>query len=161
MKNDELKNILKAHKHWLMKDTEGWVNMRAHLRGADLRNAHLRGADLRDAKNIYIPLACPSEGSFIAWKKCARGRLVKLFIYKDSKRSSATSNKCRTDKAKVLSIVGIDTGEVYKEAFSIYDLSFIYRVGEIVSVNDFDENRFNDCAPGIHFFIDKEAAINY
>jgi len=106
-------------------------------------------------------LACPSEGSFIAWKKCAEGRLVKIFIYKDSKRSSATTNKCRTDKAKVLSIVDIDTGEHYKEAFSNFDLSFIYRVGEIVKVDDFDEDRFNECSPGIHFFIDKEAAINY
>ena len=131
------------------------------LRDANLRRADLRGADLRDAKNICVPLACPSEGSFIGWKKCAACRLVKLFIYKDSKRSSATTNKCRTDKAKVLSIVDIDTGEVYKEAFSSFDHSFIYRVGEIVSVNDFDENRFNECAPGIHFFIDKEAAINY
>ena len=118
-------------------------------------------ADLRGAKNICVPLACPSEGFFIAWKKCAEGRLVKLFIYKDSKRSSATTNKCRTDKAKVLSIISIDTGEVYKEAFSSFDPSFIYRVGEIVNVDDFDENRFNECAPGIHFFVDRESAINY
>ena len=133
----------------------------ADLRGADLRDADLRGADLRGAKNINIPLACPSEGSFIAWKKCYAGRLVKLFIYKDSKRSSATTNKCRTDKAKVISIVDIDTGKMCKDAISTYDKTFIYRVGEIVSVEDFDENRFNECAPGIHFFIDKEAAIKY
>ena len=181
MTSEELNNILEAHKHWLKEDIEGWENMYANLwcanlGGADLRGANLwganlgganlwganlGGADLVGAKNISVPLACPSEGSFIAWKKCAVGRLVKLFIYKDSKRSSATTNKCRTDKAKVLSIVNIDTGKVYKEAFSSFDHSFIYRVGEIVSVNDFDENRFNECAPGIHFFVEREAAINY
>ena len=166
MTNEELKNILEAHKHWIKEDTEGWENMRANLRGAylwgaDLRGANLGDADLRGAKNTNVPLACPSEGSFIGWKKCYANRLVKLYIYKDSKRSSATTNKCRTNKAKVLSIVDIDTGEKCKDAFSSYDNSFIYRVGETVTVEDFDENRFNECAPGIHFFIDKEAAINY
>ena len=44
---------------------------------------------------------------------------------------------------------------------SKYDRTFIYRVGETASVCDFDENRWNECAPGIHFFITREEAINY
>ena len=39
----------------------------ANLRGADLRGANLCDADLRDAKGCY--LSCPTEGSFIGWKK--------------------------------------------------------------------------------------------
>ena len=142
-------------------DLKGAILRGAVLRGANLWGADLAGADLTGVEDINISLACPSEGSFVAWKKCLENRLVKLFVFKDSKRSSATTNKCRTDKAKVLSIMDIDTGEYLKDARSCFDSSFIYRVGEIVKVNDFDENRFNECAPGIHFFIDKEAAIDY
>ena len=50
----------------------------ANLRDADLRGADLRGANLRDAKGCY--LSCPTEGSFIGWKK-ASGHIVKLRIY--------------------------------------------------------------------------------
>ena len=65
-------------------------------RGADLRGADLRGANLRDAKGCY--LSCPTEGSFIGWKK-ASGHIVKLRIPEDARRSSATGHKCRCDKA--------------------------------------------------------------
>src|SRR5574344_44834 len=81
------------------------ANLRgANLRGADLRGADLRSADLRGAKKIpYIPLACPSDGVFTAWKK-VNNCLIKLEILENSKRSSANTNKCRCDKAKVISI---------------------------------------------------------
>lgn len=44
---------------------------------------------------------------------------------------------------------------------SWYDVEFVYRVGEIVKVQDFCEDRFAECAQGIHFFIDREEAVNY
>ena len=50
--NDEIKDILERHQHWLNEDVDDWENMRAILRGADLRGANLYGADLRDA-NLY------------------------------------------------------------------------------------------------------------
>lgn len=40
---------------------------RANLYDADLYGADLRDANLRDAKGCY--LSCPTEGSFIGWKK--------------------------------------------------------------------------------------------
>ena len=46
---DELQDILENHKHWLNRDCDGWENMRANLREADLRWADLRGADLQKA----------------------------------------------------------------------------------------------------------------
>ena len=54
-----------------IKDTlQEAVKQGANLRGTYLRGAYLRGANLRGAKNIpYVPLECPSEGSFIGWKK--------------------------------------------------------------------------------------------
>ena len=39
----------------------------ADLSGANLSGANLSGADLHDAKGCY--LSCPTEGSFIGWKK--------------------------------------------------------------------------------------------
>ena len=45
--------------------------------------------------------------------------------------------------------------------YSNYDSSFAYRVGEIVSVDNFDTNRWNECAPGIHFFITRQEAVDY
>ena len=86
--------------------------------------------------------------------------IVELEICEDAKRSSATTRKCRCDKAKVLSIVSPD-GISAKKAVSEFDLDFVYRVGEIVSVPDFDDNRWNECAPGIHFFITRQEAVDY
>ena len=136
----------------------------ADLRGVNLGGADLRGVNLRGIKtNIYTigySLACPEKGSFIAYKK-ANGCIIKLLILEDSKRSSATTVKCRCDKAKVLDIENIKTGLKVMEVRSNYDSKFIYRVGEIVSVDNFDDDRWNECAPGIHFFMNKESAINY
>ena len=124
--------------------------------------ADLGGADLRDAKGIpYIPLACPSDGAFIAWKKVA-GHLVKLEIPEDARRCSATTNKCRCDKAKVLEITRIEDGAITDEIVNrSYNPSVTYKVGEMVFPDSFDENRWNECSHGIHFFINKDEAINY
>ena len=136
----------------------------ADLRGVNLGGADLRGVNLRGIKtNIYTigySLACPEKGSFIAYKK-ANGCIIKLLILEDSKRSSATTVKCRCDKAKVLEIKDIDTGEKVEEVYSDYDPKFIYKVGEIVCVDNFDEDRWNECSTGIHFFMNRENAIKY
>ena len=109
---------------------------------------------------IGYNLACPEEGSFIGYKKVGK-YIVKLLIMEDSKRNSATTLKCRCDKAKVLDIEKIDTGEKIESTPSDYDINFIYKVGEIVKVDNFDENRWNECSTGIHFFMNKQNAIKY
>ena len=85
-------------------------------------------------------IACPEEGEFIGYKK-ANGYLVKLLILEDSKRYSDTTMKCRCDKAKVLDIEDIITGEKINSVASDYDSDFIYTVGEIVKADNFDDNR--------------------
>ena len=147
------------------------ANLRgADLRGADLRGADLRGANLRLAKNIpsyACRLVCPEEGSFIGFKKARttapdfREAIVKLLITEDAKRSSATTRKCRCDKAKVISITSLDGKENFTTAYSYYDRIFQYTVGQTVVIDDFDEDRWNECSTGVHFFITREEAIDY
>lgn len=128
-------------------------------RGADLCDANLRGANLRGAKGAYF--ACPSEGEFIGWKK-ASGYIVKLRIPEGARRSSSTSAKCRCDKAFVVEIQNIDgTIADVDVVSSDYDDKFLYAKGAQVEVADFDDNRWNECAAGIHFFIDRRAAVEY
>ena len=131
----------------------------ADLRGTNLRGANLRGANLRDAKGCY--LSCPTEGSFIGWKK-ASGHIVKLRIPEDARRSSATGHKCRCDKAYVMEIQNMDGTKATEDTVRAdHDKNFVYTVGATVEVPDFDDNRWSECAPGIHFFIDRRAAVEY
>ena len=113
-----------------------------------------------------IPMTCPNTGSFVAYKKCLmkskdKRCIVKLQIPSDAKRSSAFGTKCRCDKAEVLDIWNPSTGKHLKTAISSADKNFVYRVGETVEVDDFDEDRFNECSHGIHFFMTEEEARNY
>ena len=139
----------------------------ANLRDADFREANLSNADLSGAyisedTKIDYPIACPETGSFIGYKKASYGYIVKLQICKNARRSSATTKKCRCSKALVLAIENIDESDSgLQEIESIYDPSFVYRVGEIAEVSDFDENRWNECAPGVHFFMDRQDAVEY
>lgn len=136
------------------------ANLRgADLRGADLHGADLHGANLYGAKGCY--LLCPTEGSFIGWKK-ASGCIVKLRIPEDARRSSATGHKCRCDKAYVMEIQNMDGTKATEDTVrSDHDQNFVYTVGATVEVPDFDDNRWSECAPGIHFFIDRRAAVEY
>ena len=134
----------------------------ANLKGADIERANIYGANLNGAKNIpFITLACPSEGAFIGWKKVEGKYLVKLQIPEDARRSSATTRKCRCDKAMVLDITSLDGANHYDEVTNSNYKETVYKVGEMVYPDSFDENRWNECSHGIHFFINKEDAINY
>ena len=133
----------------------------ADLRGADLSGADLSGADLSGAKNINCPISCPEKGSFIGFKK-ANGLIIELEIPSDALRSSATTRKCRCSKAKVISITNPDGSPSNVTSIpSSWDSNFIYTIGDIVEVADFNTNRWNECAPGIHFFITRQEAVNY
>ena len=246
MTNEEIKEIIEKHQHWLKEDCEGWENMKANLREADLRGANLREADLREAdlrgaylrgaylrganlreadlreadlcganlcganlcgaylcganlcganlcganlrgadlceanlcganlrgaENIssvlsnastsFFAIGCPENGAFTAFKKCG-SYIVELEVCADAKRSSATSRKCRVSKAKVISITNLDgTPTDITVVASSYDHNFKYTVGEIVEEPKFDDNRWNECAPGIHCFITRNEAVNY
>ena len=186
----ELKEILDKHSKWLRNKDGGeradlsganlsgadlswadlsWANLSwANLSMANLSGANLSGADLSGARiesellNKFFPIACPEYGTFIGWKKCINKTVVKLEICEDAKRSSAYGRKCRCSAARVLAIENIDgTPYEHDSVASGRDRAFIYKVGEIVSVDDFDEDRRNECSTGIHFFITRQEAADY
>ena len=131
--------------------------------------------------NDQIPIHCPEEGEFIGFKKAYLRKvvvykqddchnyydvlyhpiLIKLRIPSDAKRCSATSNKCRCNKAEVLEITDYTGNNSYLKAYSNYDHNFEYEVGKFVEVKDFDDNRWNECSTGIHFFLTKNEAMMY
>lgn len=132
------------------------------LRGANLLGARLSGTNLTDAvyKDTVLNLQCPEEGSFIAWKKLADDNIAKLLIPEDAERSSATTRKCRASKAIVMAIYN-KNGEKISEGRSKHDFGFVYRVGKTVYPDSWDEDRWNECSNGIHFFMTRKEAEEY
>ena len=160
MANLSMADLSMADLNWA--DLSGANLSMANLSMADLSMADLNWADLSGAKNVNVPLTCPEKGSFIGFKKVRGNYIVELEILADAMRSSAAGRKCRCSKAKVVSITNPDGSNAEEtSARSGWDLNFIYSVGEIVEVKDFDTNRWNECAPGIHFFITRQEAIDY
>ena len=132
----------------------------ANLSEADLSEADLSGANLSGAKNIPALIAarlmaCPSVGAYTAFKKCQEG-VVELLIPADALRSSATTRKCRASKALVVKLPDGCT-----EAHSGYDVLFCYRVGETVTADKWEPDRWIECGGGIHHFITREEAEAY
>lgn len=88
---------------------------------------------------------------------------MELQIPAKAKRCSATSRKCRCEYAKVLSITkldGTDSG-LRSIAHKAYDHETIYEIEKRVKPDCFDENRWNECSHGIHFFITRQEAVDY
>ncbi|MGG7137024.1 pentapeptide repeat-containing protein [Bifidobacterium catenulatum] len=162
-----------------------YVNLcHASLNGADLSGADLRGvrlwsadlsyADLSHANHVKLSLAkisiLPDEGDIIGWKKAwtdnempATPVIVKLLIPADAQRSNATGRKCRASKARILDLQDQQGNSLPPDttAYSGYDTDFTYKKGETIHVEDFDTNRWNECAPGIHFFITRIEAVEH
>ncbi|MFQ6150264.1 pentapeptide repeat-containing protein [Bifidobacterium adolescentis] len=143
----------------------------ADLRSADLSAADLRGANLHGANLSELTVAqtsiLPDEGDIIGWKKAitldGAPIIVKLLIPADAQRSNATGRKCRASTARVLDLQDKQGNSLPPDttAYSSYDPDFTYQKGETVHVEDFDTNRWDECAPGIHFFITRIEAIEY
>ena len=148
----------------------------ANLRCADLSDADLHGANLSDADlhganlselTVAQTSILPDEGDIIGWKKAitldGAPIIVKLLIPADAQRSNATGRKCRASTARVLDLQDKQGNSLPPDttAYSSYDPDFTYQKGETVHVEDFDTNRWEECAPGIHFFITRIEAIEY
>ena len=189
MDNEKLKEILERHRKWLNNEDGGeradlcganlcgadlcGANLYgadlceanlcgANLCGAYLRGAYLCGAYLRGAKSIpFVPLVCPEHGSFTAYKKCGK-YIIELLIPETAKRSSATTRKCRASCAKVVTITNMDGSQAEVDHVTNCDYAPIeYKIGEYVYPDSYDDDRWNECSHGIHFFINRQEAVEY
>ena len=132
----------------------------ANLYGADLDGANLKGANLSQTKNIpFIPYNCPDFGSFTGYTKVGE-YIVELKILAEARRSSSTERKCRCDVAKITNI--------FYEDRSIADVDrviddkeneIVYKIGEVISINNFNPDRWDESGPGICFFINFQEAV--
>lgn len=186
LEGDNIEAILKEHGYdclygaYLMHADLHGANLRdaglhgANLRDADLHGAYLMHADLRDAYDVKLSIAkisiLPDEGDIIGWKKAWTDNempptpvIVKLLIPADAQRSNATGRKCRASTARVLDLQDKQGNSLPPDttAYSGHDTDFTYKKGETVHVENFDTNRWNECAPGIHFFITRIEAAKY
>lgn len=163
--------VADLHEAFLYRADLSYADLRgANLDDVNLCGADLYGADLYGAKNIntvywnentkFFRPQCPEHGAYIAYKK-ANGLIVELEIPTDALRSSATTHKCRASKARVISITDSNGNPAGDSVPSNYDQGFIYKIGEVIKVPNFDKNRWNECGPGIHHFMTRKDAIKY
>ncbi len=134
----------------------------AKLYKANFDNARLQAQNLEEAIDFpYIPMACPTDGAFVGWKKI-ENYLIKLLIPADAERCSSTGRKCRCSYAQVLDITTLDGKEHIDHVVNLfYQPAIIYKVGEVVKPDSYDPDRWHTCSHGIHFFINKQEAIDY
>src|SRR5690606_510353 len=95
----------------------------------------------------------------IVYKKCKNDVIVELELQIGSIVFSINNKKCRTQKAKVIAIDGKKTKGLKVE--SKWDSSFVYEVGKMIEVEDFNLMYNVECSTGIHFFWTKEEAEAY
>jgi len=132
------------------------ANLRdADLSGADLRGADLRGADIENAQWNYttVGIHAAPEGELIGWGKKSN-EIVKMLIPRDARRSCATTRKFRAERIITLEIEG---GLNRIEHSTEYG-TVVYEVGKETLPDKFDDNRWNECSNGIHFFLTREEA---
>ena len=152
----------------------GGANLRsANLRSANLRSANLGGADLRSANlggavNGELAQAVtnivPSDGAFVGWKKCKNDDIVAVLIPVNAKRSNATGRKCRAEFVEVLGVYDLGSPDPRTDSYtaiSTHDGKTQYRKGETVHCDSWCEDRWQECAGGIHFFLTRVEAENY
>ena len=186
LEGDNIEAILKEHGFDCLRDADlRYADLRganlhgaclhdADLRDANLRYADLGHADLSDANHVQLSIAktsiLPDEGDIIGWKKAwtdgtmlPKSVIVKLLIPADAQRSNATGRKCRASTARVLDLQDKQGNSLPSDttAYSGHDTDFTYKKGETIHVEDFDTNRWKECAPGIHFFITRIEAVKY
>lgn len=176
LEGDNIESILKEHGFHCLHGADlcDADLYRADLRGADLCGADLYRADLHRVYDVQLSIAkisiLPDEGDIIGWKKAyvdgtmlPKSVIVKLLIPADAQRSNATGRKCRASTARVLDLQDKQGNSLPSDttAFSGHDTDFTYKKGETVHVEDFDTNRWKECAPGIHFFITRIEAAEY
>ena len=149
MNAEKLSLVLDNHRKWLFGDGG---------EGANLSGANLSGANLSGANLPYFQIC---HGELLVWKAARNDRLVYLRVPAEAKRTAAlTGRKCRAEYAVVMSIQDKAGGE-FQDAESQHLKGFMYRVGEIIKPDSYDDDIRIECTRGVHFFLTREEAENY
>ncbi len=99
--------------------------------------------------------------------KACRNSIVTLKLLNSSitneKRLVIDENyaKFRCDRARVIDIVNVKTGEKMVYDASIWNKDFKYKLGKMVIIVNYDFNMAKVCASGIHYFKTKEATLSW
>ncbi len=131
----------------------------ANLAHADLECANLADANLVGAKNAELAIARTRilpEGSLVVWKKCNDGILAKLRVPEEARRSHAWGRKCRAEFVDVIEVIGADEAYPWRGGKEV-----VYRAGERVTCDTWEEDWTKECAGGIHFFLTREEAEDW
>jgi hypothetical protein len=123
----------------------------ADLSRANLSRANLSRANLKDTKGLAFQI--PQEGELIVWKAVSGG-VCKLRIPPEAKRTATpVGRKCRAEWVEVL--------EAPKNGTGLHDPKVVYRAGEIVRPDKYDDDIRVECTHGVHFFLTREEAEAY
>ena len=129
-----------------------WCDFKnADMTGTRTDNIDLDPERLEGVKGLYRPMFCPEEGSFIAWKKCREGKIVKLLIPETAERKGYSLHSCRASEAVVLDVFDRE-GNPVDEAISLVDPDFKYAKGQTVVAKEAAARYYGD-ATGIHFVL--------
>ena len=149
-----------------------WADLRGvNLLEVNLRGADLRGVNLRVAKNFkeYLLSILPDNGEFLFWKKVVhieskKDRILLLKCLASSQRLNAySSRKIRVEKAIPVEVYDLDKNKIDEDGFlsKTHGTKIKYNLGKKIEIDDFCQNKTNECAPGIHGFITFEEARDW
>ena len=142
----------------------------ADLRGANLESANLNNTDLYSAQGglMNYRLGKILTEDIIGYKKCLchprcsafdnprskKYTVVTLKIPRGSIIFSISGNKCRTNRAKVIDILGAD------RAYSMYN-NMSYYIGDEFNIYNFNCQYNIEYGEGIHFYMTLEEALHF
>ena len=132
---------------------EKWL----HDEDCDVRQAAMNACK-NNGYDIEIPVYRSIEPPEKVYKKCVGGVIVVATIPNDAEIRGHINGKCRTNKAKIIDIIGDFCGE--KVGISIWDKTTTYFVGDDIEIDNFDLSN-EECSTGYHFFCDIERAKAY
>ena len=124
-------------------------------RDCDVRTAAMNACE---QNGIEIPVIRTIEPPEKVYKKCCGGVILVATIPADAQVRGTYDGKCRSNKAKIVDIIGGFAGE--KVGISTYDRRTTYFIGDDVEIDNFDYSD-EQCSTGFHFFCKKELAENY
>lgn len=118
----------------------------------------VRAAALNACNGRDVPIIRTFEPPKKVYKKCLGDVIVVAEIPKDAQVRGSLGNKCRSNKAKIVDVIGDVCGE--SVGISSYDLETTYYPGDVVEIENFDFSN-KECSTGFHFFCTFDEAKGY